>query len=290
MADIARRPMAAPVLYGQDTLAQRPPLGAPVTYAGDTSRAPLRMTNAMAGDASRPGSLSYGMGGGGGLMAIPAPAPPLPNQPLGYTPPSPQTFGGQAPTPTPYGTFTAPNPADIQTDPYYQFRLSEGMKQQQRGAASRGTLLTGGFQKALLGYGQGLASEEANNAYSRALQTYGTNRETNAQNFGQGMQQYQGNLAGFNANTSAALGYGDLALRGAQANYGANRQGAIDTRDYQQSLNDYGAAQQNLSQSNADEEYARQVAAAKAQNDWYTANRGTAPQPKRLGTIRYPGR
>ncbi|HEY3158182.1 MAG TPA: hypothetical protein VGJ78_04400 [Vicinamibacterales bacterium] len=136
----------------------------------------------------------------------PAPTPQVaPN-----LPPSPTRTVVSAPAPTPYGTFTAPDPNAVASDPYYQFRLSEGLKQQQRGAAARGTLLTGAFQKALLGYGQGLASEEGANIYDRALRSYTTNRDTNAQNFGQGMQSYTGSLAGSDRTYGAARdAYGD---------------------------------------------------------------------------------
>lgn len=115
-------------------------------------------------------------------------------------------FTDKAPTPTPYGDFVAPDPSKVASDPYYQFRMAEGMKARQRSAAARGTLLNGGTLKSLEAFSQGLASEEAGKAFDRALTTYGTNRDTNAQNFGQAMGAFQGNLGAFNANTDATLG------------------------------------------------------------------------------------
>jgi hypothetical protein len=62
--------------------------------------------------------------------------------------------------------------ADYQADPGYDFRLTEGIKALDRTAASRGGLLSGAALKGVTRYGQGLASEEYQNAYNR----YNTNR------------------------------------------------------------------------------------------------------------------
>lgn len=59
--------------------------------------------------------------------------------------------------------------AQFQTDPGYQFRLSEGMKALERSAAARGLLQSGGTLKGIQQYGQNLASEEYQNAFSRYL-------------------------------------------------------------------------------------------------------------------------
>lgn len=59
--------------------------------------------------------------------------------------------------------------AQLQSDPGYQARLAEGQKGMERSAASRGTLLTGGFQKALDRYSQDYASNELQNAFNRNL-------------------------------------------------------------------------------------------------------------------------
>ena len=54
-------------------------------------------------------------------------------------------------------------------DPGYQFRLGEGLNAIQRGAAARGTLLTGGLQKGLQRYAQDYASGEYGNIFDRNL-------------------------------------------------------------------------------------------------------------------------
>jgi len=48
----------------------------------------------------------------------------------------------------------------FKTSPGYQFRLGEGVNALEQGAAARGNTLSGAQQKALMGYGQNLASEE----------------------------------------------------------------------------------------------------------------------------------
>lgn len=163
---------------------------------------------------------------------MPAPTPQVaPNLPPSPTAPS----LGNAPRPTTYGTFAPPNPAAVASDPYYQFRLSEGLKQQQRSAAARGTLLTGGFQKALQGYSQGLASEEAGKTFDRSLAAYDTNRATNAQNFGQQMGSYEGSLGGYDRQYRAGRDtYGDAreAAYNQAATVNANASGLDDYRRY----------------------------------------------------------
>jgi hypothetical protein len=76
----------------------------------------------------------------------------------------------------PYGqTFSAPTGLTEQNDPGYQARLSLGTDALQRSAAARGGVLTGGTAKALDTYAQDYASNEYNNVYNRALNTFGTN-------------------------------------------------------------------------------------------------------------------
>jgi hypothetical protein len=66
--------------------------------------------------------------------------------------------------------------ADYQADPGYAFRLSEGMKTLERGAASRGNLMSGATLKGIQRYGQDLASQEYSNAYNRFRDTQGLRR------------------------------------------------------------------------------------------------------------------
>ena len=62
---------------------------------------------------------------------------------------------------TPFGM------SQFQQDPGYAFRMSEGMKALERGAASRGNLMSGATMKGLQRYGQDLASQEYTNAFNR---------------------------------------------------------------------------------------------------------------------------
>lgn len=57
--------------------------------------------------------------------------------------------------------------AQFQAEPGYGFRLSEGMKALERGAAARGGLLSGAQMKGIQRYGQDLASQEYQNAFNR---------------------------------------------------------------------------------------------------------------------------
>lgn len=59
------------------------------------------------------------------------------------------------------------NPASIQKDPSYQFRLDEGNQAINRSAAAKGILGSGNVLAQLAKYGQGMASEEYGNQFSR---------------------------------------------------------------------------------------------------------------------------
>lgn len=75
---------------------------------------------------------------------------------------------GGDPTSAGYGavgrSFTA---ADMEMDPGYQFRLSEGLKSLDRTAAARGGMISGNALKAAGRYSQDLASSEFTNAFNR---------------------------------------------------------------------------------------------------------------------------
>lgn len=64
----------------------------------------------------------------------------------------------------------APGMEEIQMDPGYGFRMGEGMKALERSAAARGGLLSGSMLKGTQRFGQELASQEFQNAFSRAQQ------------------------------------------------------------------------------------------------------------------------
>jgi hypothetical protein len=57
--------------------------------------------------------------------------------------------------------------ADYQQDPGYAFRFQQGQQALERSGAARGMTLSGAQQKALIGYGQGMGSQEYGNAYAR---------------------------------------------------------------------------------------------------------------------------
>ena len=61
---------------------------------------------------------------------------------------------------------------DFEADPGYAFRLSEGNKQLERSAASRGMVLSGQMFKGLQRFGQDMGAQEYQNAFDR----YQTNR------------------------------------------------------------------------------------------------------------------
>lgn len=86
---------------------------------------------------------------------------------------------------------------DFEADPGYQFRMDEGMRGVEGGAAARGGLLSGAALKAIQKYGQGLASQEYGNAYNRfnSDQTNKYNRLMGLVQSGQGSAQQIGNAA-----------------------------------------------------------------------------------------------
>lgn len=108
--------------------------------------------------------------------------------------------------------------ADFEADPGYQFRMDEGMRGVEGGAAARGGLLSGAALKAIQKYGQGLASQEYGNAYNRfnTNQTNQYNRLTGLVQSGQGSAQQIGNAAQNYGNSAAAntIGAGNAQASG----------------------------------------------------------------------------
>ena len=90
-----------------------------------------------------------------------------------------RTAGGQS-LQTLSGLANAPqerfDPSNLQMDPGYAWRLSEGTKALERSAAARGGLQGGGTLRALAGYSQGLASQEYQSAFNRAKDTFTLNQ------------------------------------------------------------------------------------------------------------------
>jgi len=106
--------------------------------------------------------------------------------------------------------------ADFKSSPGYAFRQKQGMKALEQSAAGRGGVLSGNMLRGAQAYGQGLASQEYQNAYNRYNQDQNTqyNRlagiagtgQNAAQNIGaQGSQMAAnvGNIGMMNANTNA---------------------------------------------------------------------------------------
>lgn len=192
--------------------------------------------------------------------------------------PTPTFTGtGNAPPPTPYGTFGGLDPATFEHSPDYQYLQDTMAKATQRGAAAKGTLLTGGFQKELQKNAAGLAAGDYANAFNRALQTYNTNRDTNAQNYGQLLNQFQGNLGQFGANTDASLGYGRLGLEQNAQNFNQGRQAWLDSLGLQQMQRGQDAAAFDAQRQQVNDDYARAVAASREAN----ARTSAIPQPRR---------
>lgn len=87
--------------------------------------------------------------------------------------------------------------AALRSDPGYQFRMTEGVNALDRSAASRGMLLSGAQAKGLNDYGQGMASEELNNAFNRtsAVADAARGTATNIANLQTGRGNALANLA-----------------------------------------------------------------------------------------------
>lgn len=88
--------------------------------------------------------------------------------------------------------------ADFEADPGYAFRMSEGTKAIEGGAAARGGLLSGAAQKALQKYGQESASQEYGNAFNRftTQKVNKSNLLAGVVNTGQGATNQVSNAAG----------------------------------------------------------------------------------------------
>ena len=95
-----------------------------------------------------------------------------------------------------YADFIAPSAEEVLAeDPGYQFRLGEGLRAMEAGAAAKGTLRGGGTLKGLMDYGQSAASQEYQRAYGRRATDYERNRQAAerayATNLGAGQTAYE---------------------------------------------------------------------------------------------------
>ena len=156
--------------------------------------------------------------------------------------------------------FTA---ADFEADPGYGFRLSEGMKALDRSAASRGELLSGATLKGAQQYGQGLASQEYQNAFNRfqtnranqlnPLQSLAGQGQTTATSLGSAGANMAGNIGNAYMTSAANTGNAAMAAAGARnsafggaANvlgrmYGGYGSGSSPYSMGRQASNQYGA-------------------------------------------------
>jgi len=115
----------------------------------------------------------------------------------------------------------------LQQDPGYQFRMDQGVNALDRSAAARGMLQSGAQSKALLNYGQGLASSELNNAFQRVGAVQGNAQQASGalaslyQNQGTTLSNLSSRQASQNQalsqNTSNALGQYTMNAGNAQA-------------------------------------------------------------------------
>jgi hypothetical protein len=110
----------------------------------------------------------------------------------------------------------------FEADPGYQFRMSEGMKAINAGAAARGGANSGATLKALARYGQDFASNEYNNAYNRqnnrlsALAGFGQNSNQQVSNAG---TNYANAVSGNQIGVGNAIGSANIGM--------ANRNAAL---------------------------------------------------------------
>lgn len=118
----------------------------------------------------------------------------------------------------------------FQQDPGYAFRLSEGMKALNQQAAARGGLMSGNALRAAQQYGQGLASQEYENAFNRyqlerearlrPLQSLAGVGQTTAQQLGgagREMASSIGNIYGTTASNIGNIGMQQAGVAGQAA-------------------------------------------------------------------------
>ena len=124
------------------------------------------------------------------------------------------------------GAFTGQ--VNMQADPGYQFRLSEGLKALDRQAAARGGLISGSALKGAQRFGQDYASQEYQNAYNRALTEYQSKVAQSQMGYGRELDAYnaamQRSTTGYNRLASlAGLGQTSVGQIGSAAGaYGSN--------------------------------------------------------------------
>ena len=110
---------------------------------------------------------------------------------------------------------------NFQTDPGYDFRFNEGMRGLERGAAARGGVLSGGFGRKAIRYGQDYASNEYSRVYDRIARIAGIGSSAAGQSGvfsmqgGAGVAGAEGNKGFYNASGYMAQGNAQDAITGA---------------------------------------------------------------------------
>lgn len=113
------------------------------------------------------------------------------------------------------------------TDPGYAFRLSEGMKALENSASARGGLLGSNHMKQIQEYGQGMASQEYQNAFNRyhaernsrlnQLQSLAGVGQTALNQMGQAGQNFANNAGNLQVGGANALAQGHLGAASARS-------------------------------------------------------------------------
>ena len=106
--------------------------------------------------------------------------------------------------------------SDFEADPGYEFRRAEGMRAIERSAAARGGALSGGALRATERFGQGLASQEYQNAFERynTGQTNTFNRLASLAGVGQTANAATGQAGSNFANAVTGISQADATNQG----------------------------------------------------------------------------
>jgi len=105
----------------------------------------------------------------------------------------------------------AAGPGTFEESPGYQFRMSEGLKAIDRRASASGGLGSGGHKKALMGYGQNLASAEFDSWLDRYYKSLSPHQSMSGMGLGA-----VGQTAALGASTGARMGQATMAAGAAR--------------------------------------------------------------------------
>jgi hypothetical protein len=173
--------------------------------------------------------------------------------------------------------YARPTAQDLLSDPGYLARLDAQNRGLERGAAARGTLLTGGFQKRLGEYGQDYASNEYQNLANRSLAEYQTafgNFTTDkARRSGEFQNQFANSLGAFGTNYDISRNNQlDAASIGAQ-NFGMGQTAKLNDFSIFANNRDYAANRDDTSWNRNRTSYNDQFDQARLLNrDWTSDN------------------